>query len=623
MRNGLTIIIASCFLVIGLFQSSNGQQTAPASVAAAEERGTREQDGLHGPVRRVRVETARMIVKGGKMLEGPREVTGITTYDPAGKKIDAVDYPVESSTVSGNERYRYDDKGNIVEMVVVDSGGAILSKEAYEYEFDPIGNWTRMNTAVAVYENGKVTFEPTEVTYRTISYYYNQAIEKLSNAPAKSKAVALRPTATPKTESASVPKAPEQSVTTNPPVAEKVAAEVKDKATDPVPVAPAANPTTDAVGNNAAVPNEGNTSTTLAKPAVVKVEEALLRSAAIDLPQPEYPPAALLARAGGRVEVQLLVNEKGLVSNARAQGANPLLNQAAESAALKARFSPTKLSAEPAMAFGVMTYNFSLPEPSTPASTSNPTTERTPFVTEEKKVAQAQPEERAAAVTPRPVMVSEVKPRANPPEMLPSDKGAVLMAAGDYSKAIEVLNQVVRANPNDAYGYVKLATAYSRMNKNKEAIASYKIAAQIERTAVDAAAYHSWGRSYLALEKNSDAISAFKQALALMRADTIDPQPKIGGPSPAQVHFDLGTAYINSRRFGDSIKEFKQVVALSPANADAHYALAIAYISDGNRRAAEDVNKVLATLNRTLSDKIVFALVAPESRHGCRNIGCR
>ncbi len=162
------------------------------------------------------------------------------------------------------------------------------------------------------------------------------------------------------------------------------------------------------------------------------------------------------------------------------------------------------------------------------------------------------------------------------------------------------------------------------MNKNKEAIAGYKMATQIKPSAVHAAAYHAWGRSYLALEKNSEAISAFKQALSLMREENIDSESKtIIMPSPVQVHYDLGTAYINSRRFGDSIKEFKQVVALNPANAEAHYALAIAYIANNNRRAAEEVNKVLATLNRTLSDKIVFALVAPESRHGCRNIGCR
>lgn len=623
MRNSLTILIAACSLVIGLFQSSHGQQTTtPTSVAVAEERGTREQDGLEGPVRRVRVETARMIVKGGKMIEGPRQVTGITTYDPAGKKIDAVDYPVESSTVSGNERYRYDDKGNIVEMVVVDSGGAILSKEAYDYEFDPMGNWTRMNTAVAVYENGKVTFEPTEVTYRTISYYYNQAIEKLSNASAKAKGSAVRSVSAPPVEAASNSKVATKSVATNAPAAEKVAEDLKATATEPVPEAPAKPPATDSVVNNVAVTNE---ETTMApKPTVVKVEEALLRSAAIDLPQPEYPNAALMSRADGKVEVQLLINEKGLVYNARAQSGNPLLIPAAENAALKARFSPTKLSADPAIAFGVMTYYFKLPEAPNAGVASNRASDEAPLVTEGKKVSQPAPAS-TAPITPRPVTVSESMPKANPElASSPYDKGTALLAAGDYANAAAALNQAVQANPNDANAYVKLATAYSRMNKSKEAIAGYKMATQINPSAVNAAAYHAWGRSYLALEKNSDAISAFKQALSLMREENIDSESKtIAMPSPVQVHYDLGTAYINSRRFGDSIKEFKQVVALNPANAEAHYALAIAYIANNNRRAAEEVNKVLATLNRTLSEKIQFALVAPESRHGCRNIGCR
>ena len=80
-----------------------------------------------------------MMVKGGNWVEGPRKIRGITTYDPAGKKIDAVDYPVGSSTVSGQRTYRYDDKGNIVEMISWGSDGSMLSKEAYEYEFDPVG----------------------------------------------------------------------------------------------------------------------------------------------------------------------------------------------------------------------------------------------------------------------------------------------------------------------------------------------------------------------------------------------------------------------------------------------------------------------------------------------------
>ena len=501
-----------------------------------------------------------------------------------------------------------------------------------------LGNWTKMSGSVAVYENGKVRFEPTEVTYRTISYYYNQAIEKLSNTAAKSKASPARSISAPQVESPSntkvVPTPPVEtagdskvatrSVPTKSTVAEKVAEAVKETPSEPASVIPAPTEAVNAVANDAAVTKEVSTSTTPTSASVVKVEEGVLRSAAIDLPQPEYPDAALLARAGGTVEVQVLVSEKGLVSNARAQSGNPLLIQAAESAALKARFSPTKISTKPTIAFGVLTYHFTPPEAPKAALTSNSMAERMPSLAEEKKVTQAQAEN-AAFVASRPATVSETKPKVNSESGLsPYDQGVALLAVGDYPKAAEMLNRAIQANPNDPNPYVKLAMSYSRMNKNKEAIATYKMAAQINAGAVDAVAYHSWGRSYLALEKNTEAISAFKQALTRMRDETVATEPKTSGmPSLAQVHFDLGTAYINSRRFGDSIKEFKQVVALSPANAEAHYALAIAYISNNNRRAAEDVNKILATLNPTLSQKVGFALVAPESRHGCRNIGCR
>ena len=157
MKKPLTLIFVFCFLVFGFVHISLGQQRQVRTAGSASaELSNREQEGLKGPVRRVRVETSKMMVKGGNFLEGPRVVRGIVTYDPSGKKIDAVDYPVESSSLPGNERYRYDDKGNIVEMVVVGTDGSILSKEAYEYEFDQLGNWTKMATSIAVYENGKV-----------------------------------------------------------------------------------------------------------------------------------------------------------------------------------------------------------------------------------------------------------------------------------------------------------------------------------------------------------------------------------------------------------------------------------------------------------------------------------
>src|SRR6266851_1680028 len=184
------IILSLCFFVLGISLSIEAQDKAfSTSLSAPAESNNRVQDGLNGPVRRVRLETAQILVKEGKPVEGRRQLRGIATYDPRGRKIDTVAYPVEDS-LTGKEQYRYDEKGNIIEMVVRDVDGSVLSKETYKYEFDSLGNWNKMTTSVALYENGTVSNEPTEVSYRTIAYYYGAA-EKLESG--------VKPDATPTT----------------------------------------------------------------------------------------------------------------------------------------------------------------------------------------------------------------------------------------------------------------------------------------------------------------------------------------------------------------------------------------------------------------------------------------
>ena len=69
----------------------------------------------------------------------------------------------------------------MVEMTVRDRQNSILSKEVYTYEFDAVGNWTKMNTFLVVFEAGRLSYEPVEVTYRNIAYYYNQTIADLTS----------------------------------------------------------------------------------------------------------------------------------------------------------------------------------------------------------------------------------------------------------------------------------------------------------------------------------------------------------------------------------------------------------------------------------------------------------
>src|SRR5690349_19447774 len=160
--------------------------TVPAAVSARTAisvlDSTKEQDGLVGSVRRVKTETAKIDLRDGHAVEGPPQLVEITTYGIKGNRIENTSYPIPGSLV-GKEEYKYDDRGNITEMTLRDERGAIINREAYAYEFDKFGNWTRMVTSLVVFENGALKREPVEVTHRTVTYYFDESVAKAVEAP--------------------------------------------------------------------------------------------------------------------------------------------------------------------------------------------------------------------------------------------------------------------------------------------------------------------------------------------------------------------------------------------------------------------------------------------------------
>jgi tetratricopeptide (TPR) repeat protein len=157
-------------------QAQNARVTTRAAITVLD--STKEQDGLLGSVRRVRTETAKIELKDGQPIEGPPQLVEITTYGIKGNRIENTSYPLKDG-VAGKEEYKYDERGNITEMTVRDERGAILSREAYSYEFDKLGNWTKMVTSLVVFENGELKREPIEVTRRTVTYYYDDTVAKI------------------------------------------------------------------------------------------------------------------------------------------------------------------------------------------------------------------------------------------------------------------------------------------------------------------------------------------------------------------------------------------------------------------------------------------------------------
>lgn len=90
----------------------------------------------------------------------------------------------------------------------------------------------------------------------------------------------------------------------------------------------------------------------------VRVSLGVVNGKATDLPVPVYPPPAKAVGAEGVVSVQIMIDESGNVTSAKAVSGHTLLRQSAERAARNAKFKPTLLSNEPVKAMGVIAYNF-------------------------------------------------------------------------------------------------------------------------------------------------------------------------------------------------------------------------------------------------------------------------
>jgi TonB family protein len=375
ITNGLCGI-ALCLLVLTVSVSAQSNLTArarntPGQPVNAPVESDRTRDGLVGPVRRVRTEVAKITSAGGGQQEGKHITLEIVAYDLKGNKIENQYFPIVGATLTGKEVYKYDEKGNISEMTMLNGDGSLLSKEIYKYEFDFAGNWNKMTTSVAVVDGGRLTFEPTEVTYRSIMYYLDENMLKsvqpaatattqpVVSAPANVVTppanAANKPTVEPKPKSNSAANRTKANSAIALPAATATANKVTS--TGPVEIK-----TVDTDSNQNVQPDalDSEPPPPIPRPILKPVSGGVLNGTAITLPPPVYPEAAKRMRTSGVVSIDVVLDEAGKVVSAIATSGPAILRDSAVQAALKARFSPTKLSGQPVKVSGVINYKFAL-----------------------------------------------------------------------------------------------------------------------------------------------------------------------------------------------------------------------------------------------------------------------
>jgi protein TonB len=336
--------------------------------ASAVVESDRIRDGLVGPVRRLRTEVVKLSNESGKLQEGKRAVLEIVAYDIKGNKIENQYFPISGANLTGKEVYKYDDKGNISEMTLLNTDGSLAGKEVYKYEFDFAGNWNKMTTAVAVIEAGKMSFEPTEVTYRSIMYYLDENMMKMA-----------QPVSQPSTPPGSPSSAPANNLTASNPETKNVplVKSTVNNSTSPSKTSPALPRAVNAdkVSSLGSVEVAAAGANTNPQAPVVELESdpppapnpilrpvsgGVLNGTALSLPSPTYPEAAKRMRTAGVVSVEVVVDETGKVISAVASSGPTALREVAVQAARRARFSPTKLSGQPVKVSGLINYKFAI-----------------------------------------------------------------------------------------------------------------------------------------------------------------------------------------------------------------------------------------------------------------------
>lgn len=348
----------------------------------------RDRDGLIGPVRRIKTESAKLTVKSGQPVEGQRVQLETAAYDIKGNKVENAYFPVAGgATLTGREVYKYDDKGNISEMTLLASDGSLVSKETYSYDYDFVGNWTKMTTSVAVIEAGKLSFEPTEVTYRTISYYLDESLTRMMQGPQPNGAQpaqasnnnaagntvgnnAVVPPASnqPANGSSNPASNPGSNPAQNPANAARKGPELPPASSSTAlnrnvlsgPSNSSSAPAGGSADKNAVVMDSEPPSGGAPKPLLRPISGGVLNGKAVALPAPDYPDMAKRTRVVGLVVVEVVIDTNGKVISAKAVSGHPMLQLAAVQAANRARFSPTTLSGQPVRISGVINYNFSL-----------------------------------------------------------------------------------------------------------------------------------------------------------------------------------------------------------------------------------------------------------------------
>lgn len=168
------------------------------------------------------------------------------------------------------------------------------------------------------------------------------------------------------------------------------------------------------------------------------------------------------------------------------------------------------------------------------------------------------------------------------------EEGKQLYLSDQDEKAVDILQEAVKLDPDLAEAYFRLGLAYVAVGKEQEAEDAYKKAVEkykkyLAENSKDAEAHYNMGQAYAGLHLFSEAVREYRQATHLKDDD-------------ADMFYDLGTALSKLAQYDEAVAAFSKSLDIDPNNTRAEDALeeareGVARIKSGKKHQADLLKK--------------------------------
>jgi tetratricopeptide (TPR) repeat protein len=146
------------------------------------------------------------------------------------------------------------------------------------------------------------------------------------------------------------------------------------------------------------------------------------------------------------------------------------------------------------------------------------------------------------------------------------EEGKQLYISDQDEKAVQVLQEAIKLDPDLAEAHFRLGLAYVAIGKDQEAEDAYKKATEkykkyfADNGKDDAEAHYNMGQTYAGLHLYSEAVREYRQATRIKDDD-------------ADIYYDLGTALTRLAQYDEAAAAFSKSLEIDPENTRAEDAL--------------------------------------------------